>query len=207
VPSLPAHTHCHRCGVAYADATVWPRVCTGCGGSTWKNPLPVAVALTPVVDGGLVVGLLGIYRALGPTGRAFPGGYIDAQDRPTDAPSGWRSETWYEAIARELFEETGVVTPTEEVRLFSVASAPDGTIMIFATTAPITKAEADAIGASDETTGAFVLRPSRVDTLVFQRHRDAARQYFELLAEQQAPRVSRSAVQSQQQRRSRRRRR
>ncbi len=40
---------------------------------TYRNPLPVAVAVVPV-DGG---GVLMIRRAIPPVGLAFPGGYIE----------------------------------------------------------------------------------------------------------------------------------
>src|SRR5205814_8192464 len=89
---LKKHSHCSYCGAAYPADAPFPRTCSPCGNTTWVNPIPVAVCLLPV-DGGLLV----IRRAIPPkVGElALPGGYVDL------------SETWQQAAARELEEETG----------------------------------------------------------------------------------------------------
>lgn len=84
--------------------------------TTYRNPLPVSVVLLPVEDGLLVV-----RRAIEP-GRgqlALPGGFIEIP------------ESWQEAGARELFEETGIGIDSQSLQLFDVHSAPDGTLLVF----------------------------------------------------------------------------
>lgn len=108
--------HCSYCGARYPEGLGWPRACDGCGGVIYRNPIPVAVALVPAAGG-----LLCVRRNIEPgKGRlALPGGYIDF------------GETWQEACRRELIEETGLVIDAEELRIFEVASAPNGTLLIF----------------------------------------------------------------------------
>ena len=40
-------SHCSFCGAAYATDQAWPRVCAACGETTYRNPVPVAVAVLP----------------------------------------------------------------------------------------------------------------------------------------------------------------
>jgi ADP-ribose pyrophosphatase YjhB (NUDIX family) len=82
----------------------------------YRLPEPVAVLLLPVDDALLVV-RRGIEPYRGEL--ALPGGFIDV------------GETWQQAAARELREETAVVVDAERVRLFDVHSAPDGTLLVF----------------------------------------------------------------------------
>ncbi|MFC7640695.1 NUDIX domain-containing protein [Streptosporangium lutulentum] len=111
------NSHCSFCGTAFAPGLPWPRTCSACGNTGYLNPLPVAVMVLPVGDGLLVV-----RRDVEPHrgGLALPGGFIDL------------GESWQQAAVRELREETGVVVDADEVRLFDVHSAPDGTVLIFA---------------------------------------------------------------------------
>jgi ADP-ribose pyrophosphatase YjhB (NUDIX family) len=68
-------------------------------------------------------GLLCVRRAIPPgAGRlALPGGYID------------RAETWQQAAARELFEETGLHIDASEVAHFRTISSDrgDGVLLVF----------------------------------------------------------------------------
>jgi ADP-ribose pyrophosphatase YjhB (NUDIX family) len=82
---------------------------------SWVNPLPVSVVLLPVDDG-----LLLVRRAIPPVGQlALPGGYIN------------QGESWEEAGARELYEETGIrVDPSELVHFQTRSTPPPDTLLI-----------------------------------------------------------------------------
>jgi 8-oxo-dGTP diphosphatase len=121
------HDHCSYCGTRYAEGLAWPRTCTGCGETTWSNPLPVAVVLLPVtyVDGS--TGLVVVRRDIEPfRGEiALPGGFIET------------GESWREAAVRELREETGLIAKPDEVWLFDVHSSFNGrSLLIFGIVPP-----------------------------------------------------------------------
>jgi ADP-ribose pyrophosphatase YjhB (NUDIX family) len=91
------------------------------------NPIPVAVGLLPFDIKG-DVGLLIVQRAIKPfIGEyAFPGGFVD-----------W-TESWKQAISREILEETTICTNPEEFELNNIYSTPDNTrILIFGMTKKI----------------------------------------------------------------------
>lgn len=81
---------------------------------TYKNPLPVVVVLQPIGPrdkAGLVV----IERAIPGEGfgkAALPGGYQE-------------EETWQEAGAKELLQETGLVVDPDDLVLVDVKTTPD----------------------------------------------------------------------------------
>lgn len=118
---MQKNSHCSYCGRLFEPAQPWPRLCPGCGQISYLNPLPVAVTLLPVSGG-----LLAVRRAIPPhLGHlALPGGYINL------------GETWQQAAAREVQEETGVPLVPQELLLFDVQSAPDSTLLIFALAQP-----------------------------------------------------------------------
>jgi ADP-ribose pyrophosphatase YjhB (NUDIX family) len=122
------HRHCSACGAAYADITTYPRRCHACGLAVWANPIPVAVALVPIVRDGRTC-LLVVRTGLEP-GRGkltLVGGFIEEH------------ESWQVAAAREVREETGLVIDPAAMRLFDVASSeprPDR-LLVFATTDPV----------------------------------------------------------------------
>ena len=111
------YAHCTFCGARFVPGQPWPRRCGACGGTSYLNPKPVAVAVQPV--GG---GLLAVRRGIPPAADrlALPGGYIDV------------GETWQQAAVRELAEEVGLRADPSAVRLYDVHSAPDGTLRVFA---------------------------------------------------------------------------
>jgi ADP-ribose pyrophosphatase YjhB (NUDIX family) len=171
------HMHCSYCGSPYDTAAPWPRVCATCGETTWRNPLPVAVALLPVdaapgpaatrergrsAGRGLVVVRRDIEPARGQL--ALPGGFIEI------------GETWQEATVRELLEETGLVASAAEVGLFAVHSAPLGTINVFGLLPARRADDLPPSAPTDEATEWLVL--TEPQPLAFSTHTMAMRDYF-----------------------------
>jgi ADP-ribose pyrophosphatase YjhB (NUDIX family) len=155
------NSHCSYCGAAFAEEQPWPRQCGNCGRNAYLNPLPVAVILVPVDDGLLVV-----RRGITP-GRgelALPGGYIGL------------GETWQEAGAREVWEETGLRLDPAEIRDFTVLTAPEGMVLIFGRAAPRRAADLPPFVPNPECTERLVI-PAPVP-LAFPLHTAAAQAYF-----------------------------
>jgi ADP-ribose pyrophosphatase YjhB (NUDIX family) len=120
----------------------------------------VSVVLLPVDDGLLVV-----RRAIAP-GRgklALPGGFIELE------------ESWQEAGARELFEETGIRIDPQLLSPFAVHSAPDGTILIFGL-APPWIGPLPPFTSDDESSARLVIRQAQ--PMAFSLHTRVVRDYF-----------------------------
>ncbi|MGC5014553.1 NUDIX domain-containing protein [Streptosporangium sp. DT93] len=156
------NSHCSFCGAAFAAGQAWPRTCSGCGNTSYINPLPVAVMVLPVDDG-----LLVIRRAIEPHrgGLALPGGFVDL------------GESWQQAAVRELREETGIDVDVEEVRLLDVLSAPDGTVLVFAQGPRTDAASLPAVVATSETSEWLVVDGPR--QLAFPLHTRVVETYFD----------------------------
>ncbi|MBO0870686.1 MAG: NUDIX domain-containing protein [Micromonosporaceae bacterium] len=176
--TLIQHSHCGYCGTAYPDEVGWPRTCIGCGEITWRNPLPVAVALLPVLGvarpgkarpdqepAGGRPGLVVVRRDIEPARGelALPGGFIEI------------GESWQEAAVRELREETGLIAEAAQVRLFEVSSTP-GTINIFGLLPPREAASLPPSAPTEEATEWLVLTTPQ--PLAFPTHTDAVAGYF-----------------------------
>ncbi|MGH4030426.1 NUDIX domain-containing protein [Actinomycetota bacterium Odt1-20B] len=160
-------SHCSSCGAPYEEhVSGWPRTCTDCGATAYRNPLPVAVALQPAYDT-QGTGLVVITRTIAPArgGVALPGGYVD--DR----------EDWRHAIVRELKEETGISAASHDVRLADALSAPDGHLLLFGLLPERPAADFPPSVATDETDGWDLLR--RPTDLAFPLHTSAVRAWFE----------------------------
>ncbi|OJF13383.1 NUDIX domain-containing protein [Couchioplanes caeruleus] len=158
--------HCTFCGARFTPDQPWPRRCAACGETSYQNPAPVAVAVQPVAGG-----LLAVRRAIPPARDrlALPGGFIDV------------GETWQQAAARELWEETGLRADADSVRLYDALSAPDGTLLIFGLF-PALAAATDLPEAppNDETRERLVLDGPR--PLGFELHTRVADRWFSQVA-------------------------
>jgi ADP-ribose pyrophosphatase YjhB (NUDIX family) len=146
------NSHCGWCGAPFETDT-WPRPCSGCGNTSYRNPLPVAVLVVPVDDGVLTI-RRGVAPKIGEL--ALPGGYIDF------------GEDWRAACVRELREETGIELDPATVTLRTVCSAPDGTLLVFGIVPPRRSTDLPPFRLSDETQEVVVVR-ERTD-LAFSLH-------------------------------------
>ncbi|AOT57851.1 bifunctional nicotinamide mononucleotide adenylyltransferase/ADP-ribose pyrophosphatase [Streptomyces rubrolavendulae] len=163
----PVHpTHCAHCGTPFADPDgPWPRTCPSCAIPTYRNPLPVAVALLPVT-GPRGTGLVVITRTIEPErgGVALPGGFID------------HAEDWRGAVVRELCEETGIEAPAQDVRLADAMSSPGGHLLLFGLLPERPASALPPSAPTAETSGHHILyAPAR---LAFPLHTEAARKWF-----------------------------
>ncbi|GAA1935189.1 NUDIX domain-containing protein [Streptomyces sodiiphilus] len=162
-----ADSHCSFCGFRFPPGAGWPRTCERCGRTSYRNPLPVAVALLPVGTGNGPAALTVVRRTIQP-GRgllALPGGFID------------HGETWQEAVVRELAEETGITAQAADVRQADVLSSRGGHLLVFGLLPERPAGELPAPRPTDETEGWELLRAPR--ELAFPLHTDAARRWFE----------------------------
>lgn len=155
------YKHCPHCGDPLPDGS-WPKGCDGCKRPQYLNPAPVAVALQPIGDG-----LLTVRRGIEPKRGEFalPGGFIDLD------------ESWQEAAVRELREETQLEVDAATVELFDVASAPDGTVLIFAKLPALPASALEAFEASTEVSELAVIDEAR--HLAFSLHTEMAARFFE----------------------------
>ena len=117
---------CSSCGDRFAlSPGVYPRPCGSCGVTTFRNPIPVAIAIVPVPGG-----LLTVQRAIEPHAGEFalPGGFVDF------------GESWRRACAREVLEETGVTIDADAITHFATHSTPDGAkVLIFGLCPPLVR--------------------------------------------------------------------
>ncbi len=159
------NSHCSYCGTAFAADAMWPRRCDYCGNTTYSNPLPVSVVLLPI-DGGLLL----VRRTQEPqAGRwALPGGFIET------------GETWQEAGAREMREETGYEIDPAGITLFDTRSAPDGTLLVFGLAPALSSTSLPPFTASRETSEALIaMWPME---LAFSTHTETAARYWKEIA-------------------------
>lgn len=158
---MTKNSHCSYCGAPFAPDQPWPRRCPACGNVSYVNPLPVAVMLVPI--GG---GLLLVRRANPPqVGKlGLPGGFIEL------------GETWRQAGAREVREETQGLIDPDQIMLFDVQSAPDGTVLIFGLAPPLDAAVVDNFASTGETSALAVAHAPQ--ELAFSTHTEAMARYF-----------------------------
>lgn len=169
---MPARdTYCSFCGTKYGEPLAYPRTCTACNTQIWANPIPVCVALVPVVDT-QGTGLLVIRRAIPPgIGKlALVGGFLEEH------------ESWQQGCAREVREETGVVIDAAGlVPLWYASSEPRPNRVLLFAVAPAVDASALPPFSSDAESSerGIVFGPGGLDEVfAFSLHAAAARRYF-----------------------------
>jgi len=165
----PKSSYCSYCGHPFAADQLLPLKCTSCGRISYQNPIPVVVILLPV-DEGLLVVRRGIEPQKGLL--ALPGGYINL------------GESWQEAGAREVWEETGITLDPGEIREFRVCSAPDGMIFVFGLARSRLSTELSAFAPTDETTERIII--SGPVELAFPLNTQVVQEYFRFRDEQTA---------------------
>jgi 8-oxo-dGTP diphosphatase len=116
-------SHCTWCGAEFTEKVAWPRKCFICYNESYKNPIPVVVAMIRVFDQphsqcGWLVEQRGIEPKKGEW--AFPGGFVEY------------GEDWKDALVRELQEEIGLITSPSDFELFDILNvATTGNMLIF----------------------------------------------------------------------------
>ncbi len=153
--------YCVYCGQRFEPDQPWPRLCAACGRTSFLNPLPVAVVLVPI-DHGLLV----VRRNIEPQRGwlALPGGYINY------------GESWQQAGAREVFEETGLVINADQIHEYRVRSAPDSTLLVFGLAQPIEPLTFPVFVPNEETLEIKVI--TAPEELAFSLHTEVVRDYF-----------------------------
>ena len=156
------NSHCSFCGHPFGIKQPWPRVCNRCGAVSYRNPLPVVVLLLPIDSDGVLVIRRGERPRKGQL--ALPGGFIEV------------GESWQQAAARELREETRVRISADVVTEYRVRSAADGTLLIFGTAPGMKEADLPPFSSTAEVEERVVLRaPTR---LAFDLHTDAVADFL-----------------------------
>lgn len=171
VSNLVRDTYCSFCGTKHDAAGGYPRTCPGCKTPIWANPIPVCVALVPIVHA-RGTGLLVIRRAIPPgIGKlALVGGFLEEH------------EPWQTGMAREVREETAVeIDPAALVPMYFVSSSPKpNRVLLFAVARELRVDSLPAFAPDSETSErGIVFGPDGLDgEFAFGLHVDAARRYF-----------------------------
>jgi len=128
----------------------------------WKNPPTVPVMMVPVVGRGVLVIRRGIPPHVGKL--AFPGGFHE------------EGETWQEAAAREVLEETGIAI--SNVRIVDMETVDDGRRnLAFAECDPVVIPEDHVFPQNGEVQGVFIL--NEPVELCFSTHTAQMKAFFE----------------------------
>jgi ADP-ribose pyrophosphatase YjhB (NUDIX family) len=161
---------CSYCGAAFEPPLAYPRTCAGCKTTIWANPIPVAVALVPVMRGSRT-GLLVVRRGIDPgKGKlAIVGGFLEEH------------ETWQVGAAREVREETGVVIDASKVEPFWYVSTEPrpNRVLLFSTAPPIEESALEPFTPNAETMERVVFfEDDGFADFAFPLHAEAARRFF-----------------------------
>jgi ADP-ribose pyrophosphatase YjhB (NUDIX family) len=163
-------TYCSYCGTKFVDQ-VYPRTCASCKAQIWANPLPVCVALVPIVDGDRT-GLLVIRRAIPPgLGKlALISGFLEEH------------ESWQHGCAREIREETGLAIDAARLTpLWYASTTPKpNRVLLFALAAEVEVGALPQFVADQESSERGVVYGARglEEVFAYSLHVEMARRYF-----------------------------
>jgi 8-oxo-dGTP pyrophosphatase MutT (NUDIX family) len=156
------NSFCSYCGSAFSEEEPFPRTCRKCSEITYLNPVPVSVVLLPVGNG-LLMTRRGIEPGIGKL--ALPGGFMEI------------NETWQEAAARELYEETQIIILPEELKLFDLISIP-GLLLVFSLANKKEEKELPPFIENEETLERLVLY--KPEELAFPSHTKVTAEFFKM---------------------------
>ena len=116
------NTFCSHCGKQFAEQKAYPRRCFYCGNDTYRNPIPVVVAIIPVDKNHFERGILILRRGNEPSKGewALPGGFLEF------------GETWQQGLVREVKEEIGLTLQRESFTFQGIENSSTGNLIIFA---------------------------------------------------------------------------
>lgn len=161
------HSHCSYCGNKF-EKPEWPRTCVSCNNISYVNPLPVVALVVPVLYEEHATGVLTVRRKQNPeSGKlALCGGYMEL------------GETWQEAGARELKEETGIIVDPDKIVLLDVGtSLASGSVLIFGEVIrPINITRLSSFKPNEEVLELVVLK--EFEELAFSTHTNAVKTYL-----------------------------
>lgn len=113
------YSFCSFCGAAQPKPRQFPRICGNCGNTTYRHPSALVTVLVPVGESGLLVIRRG-YEGFGGGKLALPGGFMEY------------GETWQEAAAREVKEETNATISPAGIALVGALSVQEGKRLMLA---------------------------------------------------------------------------
>lgn len=161
---------CEKCGTKLNDNT-----CPSCGFIKFHNPIPVAVALVPVIKDGAVF-LLGVVRGIEPKKGhiALPGGFQEIENILT-------------TLVREVQEECNITVEVDpKVRPLVLSTEPvPNRLLVFIQTKALNYSDIDWSFKNEETEKLCLIS---LDTpLAFPLHEKAARECLKALKKKMKP--------------------
>lgn len=168
---MTPNAFCHFCGTQFPEPLAYPRACSGCKAQIWANPIPVCVALVPIVDAS-ATGLLVIRRAIPPAiGKlALVGGFLEEH------------EDWQVGCAREVREETALELDPRSLEPFWYASSSPkpNRVLLFAIAPELPASALPRFVADRESSerGLIYGAGGLDEDFAFSSHIEAAKRYF-----------------------------
>jgi ADP-ribose pyrophosphatase YjhB (NUDIX family) len=137
----------------------------------WANPIPVAVAIVPVVHRGQR-GVLVVKRGIEPAKNklALVGGFLEEHER------------WQVGAAREVREETGVIVDPATIEPFYYVSTEPkpNRVLLFSIAAPVSEPLPPHVANAETAERGAIFGLGGLESVMgFPLHLEAARRYLE----------------------------